>query len=293
MYWTSCTVAKCLTMPVVCAAALLVGCDSDREPTGPTVSPGGGSQQEGSGLQADLGVVTDAPDWVGTALTAPEMLQSDDGSTHEELPGLGHKFKLFFAMHDDQDPQNTTNDVIAVTTTPVTIGLAVRNLPPGIKITAFDTQLGFKYYFENRSCGGGSPRVTLLVDADGDGDFDQDPPTSIPDDPDDSPDFAAHGHPNPFVGCPMNEWVYENLTDNGPRWEITPGGSVVGIPTFPFVTWDVLEAAVTTQFPNHRVIRGSLVDDSCSFSLASCGDANYDLLTIENRTLENDQDTIH
>jgi hypothetical protein len=36
-----------------------------------------------------------------------------------------------------------------------------------------------------------------------------------------------------------------------------------------------------------------MVDDSCSFSAPSCGQAYYDLLTIENRTLENDQDTVH
>src|SRR5687768_3428468 len=118
----------------------------------------------------------------------------------DELPGLGHKFRLSFAMMDAQDPENPTNDVISVTTTPTTIGVALRDLPPGIRISALDTQLGFKYYFVGRSCGGGSPRVTLRVDADGDGDFDQDPPIG-PGDPDDSPDFAAHGHPNPFVGC--------------------------------------------------------------------------------------------
>jgi hypothetical protein len=210
---------------------------------------------------------------------------------HPELPGLGHKFRLLFAMMDNQDPQNPTNDVVSVLTTPATIGVALRDLPPGIKISAFDTQLGFKYYFVNRSCGGGSPRVTLRVDADGDGDFDTDPPTG-PGDPDDSPDFAVHGHPNPFVGCPANEWVYENLTDPALRWEVTPGGSVEGIPVFPFVNWDVLEAAVTTLFPDHQVLTGSLVDDSCSFFAASCGQAYYDLVTVENRTLENDQDTV-
>lgn len=200
----------------------------------------------------------------------------------DELPGLGHKFRLLFAMMDNQDPQNPTNDVVSVLTTPATIGVALRNLPPGIKISALDTQLGFKYYFVNRSCGGGSPRVTLRVDANGDGTFDQS-----------AGDFAAHGHPNPFVGCPAEEWVYENLTDNGPRWEVTPGGVVPGIPVFPFVTWDVLEAAVTGAFPNHRVLTGALVDDSCSFFAASCGQAYYDLLTVENRTLENDQDTVN
>jgi hypothetical protein len=58
------------------------------------------------------------------------------------------------------------------------------------------------------------------------------------------------------------------------------------------MTWDLAEAFVTATYPNHRVVSGSLVDDSCSFAPTSCGQAYYDLLTIENRTLENDQDTV-
>jgi hypothetical protein len=230
--------------------------------------------------------IPDIPDWIGLPLTLEMDVASwsDPAYAHEELPGLGHKFELLFAMMDDDDPENPTNDTISNITTmaiPAGIGLAFRNLPPGIKITALDTQLGFKYYFVGRSCGGGSPRVTLLVDANGDGSFNQA-----------SGDFAAHGHPNPFAGCPTNTWVYENLTDNGPRWEVTPGGAVPGIPVFPFSPWDTLEAAVMTAFPNHKVLAGFLVDDSCSFHPPACGLAHYDLLTIENRTLENDQDTV-
>ena len=161
------------------------------------------------------------------------------------------------------------------------VALAFRNVPPGIKVTAFNNPLGFKYYFVSRSCGGGSPRLTLLVDANGDGTFSQQ-----------SGDFAVHGHPNPFVGCPPNTWVYENLTDGGPRWEVTPGGAVPSIPTFPFSPWDTLAAAVTAAFPNHQVLAGFLVDDSCSFSPVSCGEAHYDLVTVENRTLEIWQDTV-
>jgi hypothetical protein len=58
------------------------------------------------------------------------------------------------------------------------------------------------------------------------------------------------------------------------------------------MTWDQAEAFITTFFPSHRVIAGSLVDDSCSFTPTSCGQAYYDLFTYENRTLENDQDTV-
>lgn len=267
---------KPLTAPILAAAALLVGCEHATEQVAPTAS------LELEAFQED--VTADAQTLLDRLLLENTVLSmSDPVYAGEELPGLGHKFELFATMVDDNDPENATNDVISDFTTATAIGLAFRNLPPGIKIHALDTQLGFKYYFVGRSCGGGSPRVTLLVDADGDGDFQQGGG---------SPDFAAHGHPNPFAGCPMNTWVYENLTDNGPRWEVTPGGAVMGIPVFPFSTWDVLEAAVTAQFLNHKVLAGFIVDDSCSFFLAACGEANFDLLTIENRTLENDQDTV-
>lgn len=59
----------------------------------------------------------------------------------------------------------------------------------------------------------------------------------------------------------------------------------------PFVPWDTLEKAVLA-FPNHKVLAGFLVEDSCSFFPATCGKAYYDLVTIENRTLEIGQDTV-
>lgn len=233
----------------------------------------------------------DVPSWVGTFVLPPADLTSwtDPQSTQEELPGLGHKFELLGVMMRDADPENSGgksggagggvggNETISATMTPTSVALAFRNLPPGIKITALRNQLGFKYFFVNRSCGGGSPRLTLLIDADGDGVV----------------DFAAHGHPNPFTGCPPNTWIYENLTDNAGRWEVTPGGAVgPTVPVFPFVPWTVLQAAVTATFPNHRVVAGFVVEDSCSFFPAACGKAHYDLVTIENRTLEIWQDTI-
>jgi hypothetical protein len=244
------------------------------------------------GARAQLTTET-VPDWVQNMLlqNTDVTAWSDPAYAAEELPGLGHKFELFFAMQDDADPENQTNGTISAITTPAIpegIALAFRNLPPGIKITALDTQLGFKYFFPTstpqRSCGGGSPRVTLLVDANGDGRFDQIP---------NGPDFAAHGHPVPFQGCPRDQWIYQNLTDEMGRWEVTPGGAAgPTVPVFPFVPWDVLEAAITTNFPDHKILAGFLVDDSCSFHLPACGKAHYDLLTIENRSLQNDQDTV-
>jgi hypothetical protein len=232
-------------------------------------------------LQTEMQMATALIDQV--ALANNIIALSSPESTQEELPGMGHKFELFGAMMDDVDPMNPTNGTVSATMTPTVVAVAFRNLPPGIKITALDTQLGLKYFFEApRTCGAGSPRVSLLVDSDGDG----------------STNFVAHGHVNPpvFAACLQGEWIYENLTDNLKRWEVTPATALtpacgpVGGPTT--CTWDELEARITAQFPNHKILGGFLVEDSCSFFPATCGKAHYDLVTIENRTLENKQDTV-
>lgn len=226
-------------------------------------------------LQAQLGGV---PEWIGQLVLANDDLaaQSDSGSTYEELPGLGHKFELLFAMHDDQDPQNVTNDVISVLTTPAYpagIGVAFRNTPPGFKITALDHQINLKYYFPARSCGGGSPRVQVAIDRNGDGAFDGNA-------------FGYVGHAPFGTGCITGEWDIIDMTDNIGRWDLSQlGGGMT-------MTWDQAEAFVMTTHPNHKVLSGSLVDDSCSFAPTSCGQAYYDLFTYENRTLEQDQDTV-
>ena len=218
------------------------------------------------------------PDWAGNLLSANVNLvtMSDPSSTQEELPGLGHKFELLLAMMDDHDPQNLTNDVISVLTTtayPAGAGVAFRNTPPGFKIAALDHQINLKYYFPMRSCGGGSPRVQIGIDRDGDGSFDANA-------------FGYVGHAPFGTGCITGEWDIIDMTDNIGRWDLSQlGGGMT-------MTWDQAEAFVTTTYPNHRVISGSLVDDSCSFAPTSCGQAYYDLFTFENRTLENDQDTV-
>src|SRR6266487_2982764 len=115
-----------------------------RPRSAPTASPPVG------GPQADVGVPTDVPSWVGSLLSGPNLLVADPAATLEELPGMGHKFQLFYAMVDDQDPLTLTNDVVSVLTTtdyPAGMGVAIRNLPPGIKITAFSDQIQLKYYF--------------------------------------------------------------------------------------------------------------------------------------------------
>jgi len=264
------TVKRCATT-ILSVAALLVACDQAAERAAPTASPPVG------GPQADLGVPTDVPSWVGSLLSGPNLLVADPAATQEELPGMGHKFQLFYAMVDDQDPLNLTNDVVSVLTTtdyPAGIGVAIRNLPPGIKITAFSDQIQLKYYFPSRSCGGGSPRIQLAIDTDGDGHFDGNA-------------FGYVGHGGFGAGCLTGVWDFVDMTDNIPaRWDLTQLG-------LGYQSWPAAVALITTTFPQHQVLSGSLVDDSCSFSPPSCGKAYYDLLTIENRTLENRQDTVH
>ena len=227
-----------------------------------------------------------------TALANHVVSLSDPASTQEELPGLGHKFELLEGMARDTDPENSTgnsgasgggvggNEGVSATTAPGILAFALRNTPPGVKILAFTNQLGFKHYFvAPKTCFGGSPRITLRVDADGDG----------------QADFSAHGHVNPpYSGCPTNKWVYQDLGDDLPRWEVT-GATVPGIVPNVFLPWKAFAAAITAALPNHKVLRGFLLDgESCQFapSPVTCGKAHYDLVTIENRTLEIWQDTV-
>src|SRR6266576_991504 len=120
---------------------------------------------------------------------------------------------------------------------------------------------------------GGSPRFQLAIDIDGDGDFDGNA-------------FGYVGHTGFGSGCLTGVWDFIDMTDNLPaRWDLTQLGG--GYQNWPGVL------AFFALHPNHRVLSGSLVDDSCSFAPTSCGQAYYDLVTIENRTLENRQDTVH
>lgn len=227
-----------------------------------------------SGQAQDL----DAPEWVGNLTLANHDLiaLSSHESTQEELPGLGHKFELLFAMKDDQDPQNPTNDVISLDSgtfaTPA-IGVAFRNLPPGIKIEALDHQINLKYFFPNRTCANGGPRIQLGIDTDGDGNRNGNA-------------FGYVGHAPFGAGCITGDWDVIDMTDNIGRWDLSQfaGGMTM--------TWDLAESFISA-FPNHQVLSGSLVDDGCAGGGATaCGQAYFDLVTIENRTLEQDQDTV-
>jgi len=176
-------------------------------------------------------------------------------------------------MKNAQDPQNTDNDVISVLTTPGTfaapgsIGVAVRNMLPGAKIPT-------------RSSDGGSPRIQLFINP-GDGP----PPHNA---------FGYIGHGSFCTGCLTGVWDFVDMTDSVPaRWDLTQFGGG-------YQNWAGVVAFFNTRYPNHVVLSGGVYDDSCSVSLSfspafapmSCGQAYYDLLTVENRTLENKEDTV-
>ncbi len=214
------------------------------------------------------------PSWVGNLLLENSTITADPSLTAPEAQGLGHKFELLFAMMNDQDPQNSDNDVISVATTPAYpagIGVAVRNMLPRVKVATLTNEISLKYYFPARSCSGGSPRIQLYIDP-GDGT----PPHNA---------FGYVGHGGFGTGCLTGVWDFVDMTDSVPaRWDITQFGGG-------YQNWAGVVAFFATK-PNHAVLSGGVYDDSCSFAPASCGKAYYDLVTVENRTLENRQDTV-
>lgn len=204
------------------------------------------------------------------------------------------------------DSENPYNQVISIdTTAPIECPTTGVNCPSGTvsrrldaKISQLDNMLEFKSYFQNRSCGGGSPRIQLLIDLNGDG----------------TPDGNAFGYTAPpFNGCLPNRWQYDDVTDELPRWDVSQFVNSTTISGFPnpstlcsggpiiiaalaspssipgvqcpfdtnsgYIPWNIMEAIVTSVFPNHTVCSGALVDDS-SWMPAAAGVAYYDLISL-------------
>lgn len=222
------------------------------------------------------------PSWVGDLFLQNSTITADPAMTAPEAQGLGQKFELLFSMVNAQDPQNPDNDVISLNTGPFpsgVIGVAVRNMLPGAKIETLTNQVSIKYLFTPpRTCNGGSPRIQLFIDP-GDG----------------TPPHNAFGYVGnaPFgAGCISDgNWHFQDITDMIPRWDLSQW-FLRGATCDMTCTWTQVVTFFDTTFPNHAVLSGGVYDDSCSFAAASCGVAFYDLLTVENRTLENRQDTV-
>lgn len=239
---------------------------------------------------------TAVPAWVGNLLNENSTITADPTLTAPEAQGLGQKYELLFSMMNDQDPQNADNDVISLVATPDPvsgIGVAVRDMLPGTKVASLTNMINIKYLFPGgvgfRSiCSGGSPRIQLFIDpGDGTG------PRNA---------FGYVGHGAFGTGCITGKWDtvdMANLTGDFadpvpvPRWDLSQflASGHLAAACDMTCTWAQVVAFFAT-LPNHVVLSGGVFDDSCSFDPAACGKAFYDLLTVENRTLENRQDTV-
>jgi hypothetical protein len=210
------------------------------------------------------------------------IAQSDKANPH------GSAFKLFGNAKMTNDPENRENIVLRVVSDGITAAGAYRDLRH-VKIWHLDHQLNFhRAVGAPHTCGGGSPRIQLLIDANGNGKFD----TA-------EGDFVAHGHVRPpFAGCEATmptgspngpslstlTWRFEDLTDEQPRWEVT-GNNPFGFPPIGGAggpNWDALEAAVSAMFPHHQVLRAIFLED---FNPTPPGTSYYDLITVLELTL--------
>jgi hypothetical protein len=189
-------------------------------------------------------------------------------------PG-GQQFKFFGSAEDAYDPDQPTNQCIVFETAAggSTVAGVERTLKPGTKIANLDNQVQLKYYFEGtKQCIGGSPRIQLGVDCNGDG----------------IRDWNAFGYvgDQPFGGlCDMNQWVFEDMTNNVAKWDLAQGGG--GMTN----TWDQMETFINMACPNHRIVNGVLVEDACSFQPLNCGVTFYDNVVIGDQTLDDHKDT--
>lgn len=188
-----------------------------------------------------------------------------------EPGGHGHKFKLFGGARAALDPNNLTNEVIAFDTTATTVSGAVRKINKGTTVDMLTDQVQVKYYFVNRTCAGGSPRIQLGIDEDGDGKFDANA-------------FGYLGDKAFGGGCVSGAWTFEDMTDGAPKWDLSQlGGPMTA-------TWSEMAAFLAAKFPNYQVVNGVLVDDSCSFAPTSCGRVLFDNVVIGNQAIDGRDD---
>jgi hypothetical protein len=214
-------------------------------------------------------------------------------STPPKLPP-GSKFKLLGNAADARDPQNFYNEVISTNPqllpplqqtpdcTPYCgpFGSAYKKFGDHVKIAMLTNMLNVKYYFPNpsRTCTGGSPRVQLGIDGDGNGKFEQ-----YPGGPDQNA-FGYVGH-GPFgSGCVSGMWDIVDLSDAVPaRWDLSQFG-------LGYHTWQTAVTALTAAYPAHQVLNAILVDDS-GWAAGGSGCAYYDVFTAGARTLDTWDDT--
>ncbi len=252
--------------------------------------------------------VQTVPDWVGkltlgaldvaTLIPPNDPVLTDPGasdpSTGDPPPphlSNGTNWALFGTAKRDLDPQNHFNQVISFDThDPNAIAGAVRKFGPRTQVGMLTDQVELKYLYVGRTCGGGSTRLQLGIDGDGDGKFNQVPG---------GPDQNAFGYlgDKPFGGfCVMNQWVFEDMTDNVPKWDLSQwtahgaGAFCTGANAMT-CTWSQMVMFFNTVFPQHQVLNAVLVDDSQSFFTVDSGCAFFDQVAVGKDTLDEWNDT--
>lgn len=200
-------------------------------------------------------------------LAVPVGVQAEDGGNH------GQQFILFGGATDALDPGNATNEAILFDTTGDARPGVFRKINPGTTIGMLRNQVQVKYFFVERTCAGGSPRIQLGIDRDGDGQFDGNA-------------FGYLGNKAFGGDCVPGTWVFEDMTNAAPKWELSQfgGGGTM-------YTWDEMVAFLQITFPQHKVVNGVLVDDSCGFALTTCGKVFFDNVVIGNRSINDHGDT--
>jgi len=186
-------------------------------------------------------------------------------------------FKSQNAAEEKTDPENSKNDVIRIITTtefPEGSGSVSRLLKSkNIKITDLRNMLSVKYFFQGRTCAGGSPRFQVRIDKTGDG------ATA-----DDRNAFGYIGDVSFGGGCVAGEWVFEDMTNAATKWDLSQlGGGMT-------LSWDAVETFITVNFPDHEIAGCVFADDSGSFAPTTLGIAYYDQIQCYDRTLEDHGD---
>lgn len=208
------------------------------------------------------------------ATLAIALLLSFSVAAFAQTPG----FKYQNAVTESQDPQNPDNDALKIVTTadyPAGSGSITRRLLgiSGLNIEDLRNVLSLKYFFvAPRTCIGGT-RIQVEIDKH----------NGLPD-----PIVNAFGYlgDKAFGGdCASDAWVFEDMTNSAPKWDISQlgGGQAV--------TWAAVETFVNTNFPNHKIRGAAFVDDSGSFAgPTAIGTVYIDQLQLYNRTWGNDAD---
>lgn len=183
-----------------------------------------------------------------------------------------------------QDPENPANDVIVIRTD-IAPFFGTVSRAANVKVDRLDNMLEFKAWFQiglsPKTCIGGSPRLQLAIDLDGDGVSNGNV-------------FLDTGINGSGSGCPPETWLYEDLTGGDgvtglggspstgfvtPNEERECAASQLGGPGVPGagVPWSQCEAYFAL-FPNHLVCTVALVDDTFGIPGMS-GTAYYDLFS--------------